>query len=341
MQYGFKGKHDTAGNYIKSQVRRLEIQDDTHAHNAEAVYRLAKKYVEHHPSVWEQKIQDCHPELKYKSPHETSKRFVAFMEDDESCVEMMKKKYPDGHIIYSNRKNMQELEDIEPIKNIKTYYKFWHCLEDDELSVRQFEDDEPNASHYTCKFCKRKYKSRSTYNTHVQACQLSVKLGMPSIIRYQRLPCYCNKCTSDRASECLYVDATGTPNYTLLTSIIEKKHLQELSRDMIAKDEHDRMTGIALEAVNILFRSMNINILFPPDEDFNFAPIETLLPSMLEKQRNIKVIHYAAIARVVQIDVRRCNGGIGNPLMSDYMTILEQNGGWKFVIFSLLSILND
>lgn len=346
MQYGFKGKHDTAGNYIKAQIRKLEMQDDTHAFNAEEAYRLAKKYIENHKSEWEQKIKDCDPEVQYKSPHETSKRFVAFMEDDESRFTRMKKQYHDGHIIYSNRKQMQDqLEDIEPIKDVKSYYKFWHCVEDDNLSEYHFQDhDDPNVYTYTCKFCQKKYKSSSTsFNSHVHMCKLSVELGIPSILRYQRLPCYCTTCEEEcgsRSSECKYAEATGAAKYTLLTSISEQKRLQELSREMISRNECDKMITIATEAVNILIRGMNVCMIFP-DEDFNFAHIENLLPSMLEKNRNIKLLHYEAIARVLKINISRSDGQMGKPRIRDYMLNLEQNGGWKFVILSLLHILKE
>lgn len=343
MQYGFKGKHDTAGNYIKSQIRKLEMQDDTHAFDAEAAYQLAKKFVEKNKSVWEQKIKDCNPELQYKSPHETSQRFIAYMEDDEWRLMALKKRYPDGHIIHSNRKYMQELEDIEPIKDIKSYYKFWHCLDDDELSEEHFQDyDDTNAAlTYACKFCQKTYKSRSTsFIAHVQTCQLSVELGLTSILRYQRLPCYCSMCTCGRTSECKYVEATGSANYTLLTSVIEQQRLQELSREKISRDEYVKMIAIAIEAVNILIHGMNVDILFP-GENFTFALIENLLPSMLEKNRNIKMLHYEAMAGVLQVDIRRSDGQIGKPRINDYMMSLEQHGGWKFVILSLLHVLKQ
>jgi hypothetical protein len=62
---------------------------------------------------------------------------------------------------------------------------------------------------------------------------------------------------------------------------------------------------------------------------------------MLEKNRNIKMLHYEAIARVLQLDIRRSDEQMGRPRINDYMTSLEQNGGWKFVILSLLPIVKE
>ena len=101
----------------------MENDKDLHAKHAFCAYQLACDYVKLRPSKLESMLKNSTNNSKLqkalinKSPYESTVRNIAYMEDNEESYNMLKTKFPNAHIIFSDRACLRDDEDTEAIEN--------------------------------------------------------------------------------------------------------------------------------------------------------------------------------------------------------------------------------
>ena len=174
-QHNFKDKHDTVGNFCKGfAVPKMEEARDTFAFCGLSVYYLTQDYNAQFPPKWLKKLENNDPELEFKSPYETTRRFVAYLEDDKKTYdELVENNEADKHFIYSDREKVKKEEDTSPINDTKKYFSFWSNLSDNDIKSSDYGRAIPPAEDgtLTCRYCQSEMKQKTAFEKHEIVCK--------------------------------------------------------------------------------------------------------------------------------------------------------------------------
>jgi uncharacterized Zn-finger protein len=331
-QHGFKNKSDTIGHWIKQGIRQLEKDRDYHAYDALRVYNLAVEYIYSRPSKFERILsgdrQDVNMKkaLEAKSPYECTKRFVAYMEDDQTIYQKLRKNVPDGHFIFSDRDRMKNEEDTRPIENTHAYYSFCHIKDDDNSDVRSFLPiPSSETGQYFCRFCSSKYKTKKPFEAHEKFCKLSIETGKAHRIRFKYFKCFCKTCREGQSNQCIFNDVSGEEQSKWLVSLTDSEDIEA----QLALEKKKTVTEYKIRTIHeaiTLFTAKYHQIPYP---------------AVTETYCGLRKPHWTALAEVCRIKVNRSDGSEASPRVIDLQNALNEFGGWQNILDSSSAYLQD
>jgi len=327
-QHGFKNKSDTIGHWIKQGIRQLETENDCHAYDAYRVHNLAQKYIKSKPSKFERLLSGDSQDVdmkkkafKSKSSYECTKRFVAYMEDDSTIYQKLRKNVPDGHFIFSDRDRMRDEEDTRPIENTHTYYSFCHKRDDDNCDVTSFLPiPRSETGQYLCRFCSSTYKARKPFEAHEEFCKLSIETRKAHRIRFKYFKCYGKNCREGRSHQCIFKDISGEEQSKWLLSTSDYQEIEQ----MISVANNSASNKAMLETVNEAMFLL-------------FSKYHNHYPPIPETSCRLKQSHWCALVDICNVHVSRLDNTNGSPRVNDMQAALEVHGGWQ-KIFELLEL---
>ena len=327
-QHGFKNKSDTIGHWVKEGVKQQETAHDTHAHCGLWVYYMAREYIESNKSKFERiLLKEDYPNLlellKLKSPYECTQRFAAYVEDDPKIFQRLKKKYQDGHIIFSDHACMKEEDDTNAIEHTTDNYSFYHVKDDDRLDANDFFPipHDPISGLYTCRFCRTKYKTKKPFDNHEKICKLSIDSGNAHKICYKYFKCYCRQCSNGTPENCPLADISGAEHSRWL---ISNNDMDDIENQIAAESERaliESTTEYVRESLLLLFEKYG-NKIQHSDQ----------YPSISDTDCGLKRCHWCALANACDINVQRKDDRPGKPRVDDVKHALDEFGGWKEII---------
>jgi hypothetical protein len=286
------------------------------------VYNLAEEYINFRPSKFERIFSGDKKNMKKalvsKSPYECTKRFAAYMEDDMTIYQKLRKNVPGGHFIFSDRDRMKHEEDTRPIENTHAYYSFCHSKDDDNSDVKSFLPiPRSETGQYLCRFCNCKYKTKKPFEAHEKFCKLSIETGKAHRIRFKYFKCFCKKCREGggQSSQCMFKDISGEEQSKWLLSNADYQEIEEMIGVANDKASEDAILESVKEAMGLLFSKYN--------HDY---------PTVPETNCGMKRSHWCALVDICNLNVSRLDNARGSPRVMDMQAALEKYGGWKKIV---------
>ena len=152
----------------------MEEKRDTFAFSGLSVYYLTEEYNADYPPKWLKKLEKKDPELEFKSPYETTRRFVAYLEDDKNVYDqLVSNNNAEKHFIFSDRDKVKKEEDTTAINNTKQFYSFWSNRSDQAIRSSKYGPalDPAEDGTLTCRYCHAEMKQKKAFTRHEAICK--------------------------------------------------------------------------------------------------------------------------------------------------------------------------
>jgi len=337
--HNFKGKHDTVGNVTKVNLSKEELRQDLFCKDALMSFYLSHSWNERSPPPMQTALAEGSEQLKTKSPYQSTKRHIAYIEDDPVRYRKLKANLDPRyeHIVYSDRENIQKnSSEITSLNGISKFHMFCHDTHDDNITSADFPDaiEVGDDDVHKCRYCEHEYKSSAHFAKHEEECKVVVDSPDSRLVRFTKQFCFCNECNGDINKDCSYQPLKGDLKRQWLLPLPALEKIREkLVANREAKEDEEGLKK-SKQIITAIVRKHSGLEAFPL-QGADYCNLAARIPSFGNKEMTIKASDIKTVAKTLNLQVTRRDLRTGQPLKSDYEEAFTGAGGWKFVLEGL------